>query len=249
VRGDTLWYATYDSGLYAYSLSNRLNPVKLMHVDVEGVLDPFTILDTFIVMSNLNSGGPLRILRFGSDGSTELVSSFDSLMLGRIAVVSHYVVALGLHDMPVVYDIADIRNPRGVYHGTQAQYWGGFLRDNRVIMDGYDAISGRDTICFGIVDVADPAHPVQTGPFPTDSRLYDVLNDSMGVGAYNMGGISILRGRITEGFHSVALLQAGPDYHGYDLQGCRPPYYVLYGSLWKLVTPGTNDRQTATLTP
>ncbi len=239
VFGDTLWYATYDSGMYAYSLSNRLNPVKLMHVDIGGVLDPFVVIDTFIVMSNVSSAGTLRIFSYGPDGSTELVSSFDSLMAGQVAVVSHYVVALGLHDMPVIYDIADIRNPRQVYHGIQPQYWSGFLCDNRVVMNGFDTLSGRDTSCYGVVDLTDPSHPVQTGPFPTDSWLDDILNDSMAVGEYNLFGISILRGTITGGFHSVALVQAEPNFHGYPLQGFHPPYYVLFGSLWKLVSPGT----------
>lgn len=238
VHGDTLWYATYDSGLYAFSLSNRLKPVKLMHVDIEGVLDPFTILDTFIVMSNVLSGGPLRIFSYRPDGSTGLVSAFDSPSAGQVAIVSHYVVAVGsLHDMPLIYDIADIQNPREVYHGIQPRYWSGFVRDYRVIMNGYDSVSGRDTSCYGVVDLTDPAHPAQTGPFPTDSWLNDILDDSVAVGDYNLLGISILRGSITGEFHSVALVQAEPDFHGYALQGSFPPYFILYGQLWKLVSP------------
>ena len=236
VRGDTLWFTTKESGVYAYSLASPLNPVMLMHLDIEGNPGPLAVLDTFVVVAN-DRVGPLRIFRYSPDGTVKLVSSFDSLFVQGIGVVSHYVVALGwAPTLTVIYDIADVRHPREVYHDAQGQFWNGFLHGNRVILNGSALVSGQWVAGYAVLDLADPAHPVQSGPFETDSRLYDVINDSTAVGEYDGGGITVLRGSVTGGFHSIALLS---EYGGYDYQGSFAPYYALYGSLWKIVGPGT----------
>jgi hypothetical protein len=234
VRGDTLWCATRGRGLYAYSLSSCMNPVELLHVDVSAI-GRFTVIDTFVVVG-MGPVGPLRIYGYGPDGSTELICSFGNQAVYAVAVVSHYVVALGeSFELPVIFDISDIRDPREIYHGIQVGYDSGFVRDSSVVLIGYDQASLPHASFYGVIDLIDPAHPVQTGLFRADARLSGILNDSMAVGEYDLVGISILRGNITEGFHSVALVQAGTDYRGSGIQGCRPPYYVLCGSLWKLV--------------
>jgi hypothetical protein len=236
VRGDTLWYTTQESGVYAYSLANPLNPAMLMHLDIQGSPGPLAVVDTFVVVGN-DLVGPLRIFRYSPDGTVKLVSSFDSLFVRGIGVVSHYVVVVGWGPtQPVIYDIADVRNPREVYRGADGQFWSGFIHGNRVILNGSMLVSGQWVAGYAMLDLTDPAHPVQSGPFETDSRLYDILSDSVAVGEYDGGGITVLRGSISGGFHSVALLT---EYGGYSYQGGSAPYYALYGSLWKLVTPGT----------
>lgn len=240
VRGDTLWYSTYSRGVYAYLLADPLDPVSLMHLDIPGSLGPLAVFDTFVVAANWNDWKPLRVFKYRPEGSVKLVSSFDSLVVQGIDIVSHYVVAVGwAHPRPTIYDIADVRHPREVYQGAHGQYWDGFIHENRAFLNGADTVSGQWVSGYAVLDLADPAHPVQTGPFPTDSRLCDVLNDSMAVG--DRGGMTILRGSITGGFHSVALVNTDSNYQGYSYQGSFPPYYALNGSLWKLVRPMTEQ--------
>jgi hypothetical protein len=240
LHGDTLWYSAYDSGVFAYSLADPLGPVKLLHLDMPGTISSFAVFDTFIVVTNGPGANPLRIFRYSPDGAVKLVSSFDSLaVLDEIDILSHYVVAFGwAHARPTIYDISDVRNPRQVYEGAHGQYWDGFMRENRAFLNGSDTVSGEWVSGYAVLDLTDPAHPVQSGPFPTDSRLCDVPSDSSAVGVYNEGGMTVLRGSIFEGFHSVALVITDSNYLGYTYQGSFPPYHALNGSLWKLVSPG-----------
>jgi hypothetical protein len=238
MRGDTFWYATHDSGLYAYSLRDLLCPRQLLHVNIYGYTGPFLVIDSFIIMGNRWETGPLEVYKYRPDGSASHVASAGSQHVDQIALVSHYVVTTGYRlDLPVIFDIADIKNPREVYHGVQTDFRNGSVFRNYVILSGADWPTESDSTCYGALDLTDPARPRDLGRFRTDSWFYNVVNESTVVGDYYLDGASVLKGSVTEGFRSVALVSRWPDLGNYECGGCAPPYFLLSNHLWKLVGP------------
>jgi hypothetical protein len=236
VHGDTFWYATYDSGFCAYSIADLRNPVKLLHVDIEGVLHPFAVKDSYILMGSNSQPGPLRVYLFRPDGSAQLVTLVGDQTVYDIAVLSHYAVTLGWKtDLPVVFDIADIRHPREVHHGVQNDFYGSEFHGNCVVLS-YGPWRG-DTTWYGLLDLTDPANPVDLGRFATDSYVDAIIDDTTVVERYEHGGKSVLKGSLATGFRTTAIVHPAT-YSGHH--GGRPPYFLLGGSLWKLV--GTSPR-------
>jgi hypothetical protein len=237
-QGDTFWYATHDSGLFAYSLRDPLHPEQLWHLPMSGYTGPFVIADSFVIMGNHWDAGPLEIFGYRPDGWIGLISSAGSQRVDKIALVSHYVVTLGTKsDLPVIFDIADIRNPREVYHGVQSDFWTGSVFRNYIIMSGADWPTESDSTCYGVLDLTDPANPRNLGRFRTDSWFSAVIDESTVVGDYYLHGTSVLKGGLTEGFRSIALASRLPNLGDYQYGGCSPPYFVLGDHLWKLVGP------------
>jgi hypothetical protein len=236
MRGDTFWYATHDSGLFAFSLADPLNPIQLMHLDIGGYLGPFVVVDTFVVVGDRGDDAALRVYRYRPE--VELVASIGDYRVDQMAVISHYLVIAGYKpNLPVVFDIADISNPHEVYHGVQTDFWAGHIFDHYVVLRSSDLSPGLDSTYCRLLDLADPAHPTDLGLIPSDAWLDNIINDSIAVGDFIAAGQSVLRGRITEGFHSVALVNAG-SYSWKDYGGSSPPFFILRDGLWKLSDRG-----------
>jgi len=238
IHGDTFWYATHDSGLYAYSLRNLLHPERLRHVAIFGYTGPFLVIDSFVVMGDQWEAGPLVVYKIRSDSLAAQVASVGSQLVTKIALVSHYVVTLGgRQDLPVIFDISDISHPREVYHGVQSDYWTGSVLKNYVVLSGADCATHSDSTSYGVLDLTDPANPCDLGRFPTDSRFDEVLDESTAVGNYSLGGVSVLKGSLTGGLRSVTVASSLPDLGDYEYGGSRPPYFTLSDRLLKLVGP------------
>jgi hypothetical protein len=231
-RSDTLWYSVYDSGLFAFSLSDPMNPSELMHLDIDGDVGSFLVLDTFVVVGNENTDEPLRIFRIQPEA--ELVATFGNYRVTDMSVISHYLVITGdKPNLPVVFDIEDISNPREVYHGAQTDFWIGLVFHQYVVLQGSVKSPGLDTMYYGLMDLADPAHPIDLGLLPSDAWLWNIVSDSVATGDFITHGMSVLKGGITTGFHSTALLNEGPQ-PAYGFNGSAPPFFIIMGGLWRL---------------
>jgi hypothetical protein len=238
VRGDTFWYATHDSGLFAYSLRDLLHPEQLRHVAIFGYTGPFLVIDSFVVMGDQWEAGPLVVYKIESESLAGQVASVGSQLVNNIALVSHYVVTLGnKQDLPVIFDISDISHPREVYHGVQSEFWTGAVFRNYVVLSGTDCAAYSDSTSYGVLDLTDPANPRDLGRFRTDSRFCEIPDESTAVGNYSLGGVSVLKGSLTGGLRSVAVASSLPDLGDYEYGGSRPPYFVLSDRLLRLVGP------------
>ena len=231
LRGDTLWFSTHDSGIYVYSLQNQLQPQLLFHLAIPGYLGPFVIKDSIIIVGNPWNQGPIRIYTYKPNGQFRELSNFGNYLVVKMAIISNYLIVVNYYEnLPAIIDLQDPTNPNLIYNGIEPEYWSGFLFRNYLILIPRTAWENITNINYKLINLSNPANPLTVGTFSADSRLYEITNDSIALGAYySTGHSSVLIGGITSRFQTIAII-SGIDGFG----GCAPPYFIVNGNLWKL---------------
>lgn len=230
LRGDTLWFSTHDDGIYVYSLKDPINPKQLFHLDIPGYLGPFAVRDTIVVTGNPWSKDFLHIYSYKPDGQYKEISKLGNYLVINMVFMSHYIVILNYYEnLPAVFDLQNPVDPRLVYNSAEPEYWFGFLFKNYLILTPrfvWDTMI--ETTNYKLIDLYNPANPLNAGMFSADSRLDRIINDSLAIGTYYSysGAISVLAGSITNGFQTIAITNG--------FEGCEPPYFIIGGCLWKL---------------
>ena len=235
MRGDTLWYAAHDDGMYAYSLSDPTRPVLLWHFPIPNYVRAFEVCDSAtFVLSNWEDNDSTRLIACWPTGNSEEVARLRPGWFGGMVAISHYLVLVGYSPhLAQVYDIESPRTPRYVTEFAGAESWSGFpFRDMLILIPQDDYMHPNH--CYGLLDLRDPANPVESGPFSSDGvQLGAVVDESTAIGRSYVAGLTILRGNLSGGLHTTAAV-AMPTYKDVDIGGSAPPYYLLSGFLWKL---------------
>jgi hypothetical protein len=241
--GDTLWLSTYDDGIFAYSLADPEHPVEQLHLDIPGTTPVFALHDNMIVVGNSGNVLALGVYLFEADGSFVEMSRLGDYYVSSIAFVEGYLVVSGYRDAnPRVYSLDEPSHPVLVSGGAYAGYWSGFLYGHQYVqIPEWDQIT-ENTI-YGRLDLSNPDVPLAAGTVRADSRLIGIVDDATAIGYYHTLGnaLSVLKGSLTGGFQTVALISEDPHYDLNEFGGCVPPYYVISNRLWVLedrIIPG-----------
>lgn len=230
LRGDTLWFSTHDDGIYVYSLKDPINPKQLFHLNISGYLGPFAVRDTIVVTGNPWAKDFLRIFYYKPDGQYKEIYKLGNYLVVKMTFMSKYLVILNYYEnLPAVFDLQNPVDPRLVYNGVEPEYWSGLLFKNYLILaprSVWDTMI--ETTNYKLIDLSNPANPLNAGMFSADSRLDKIINDSIAVGTYYSysEAISVLDGSITDGFQTIAITNG--------FEGCEPPYFIFGRCLWKL---------------
>lgn len=234
VRGDTLWYTTHDDGVYVYSISDPFAPVQLAHYDIPGYLKGIFVFDSLLILSE--SYGLISIYSIHPDGSYSKLSEIGQGMTLTFKVISkRYIVNLSYGTYIEVYDILDPSNPQLVWSENLPEGTSGFWYSNYLLLIPSEVRTHEDSIVtYSVYDFSNPTAPLPSGEFTADSRIFQLINDTLAVGSYLKfsASVCVLIGDMNGSFRSVAML-SGPEY--YDTYGGNySSYFIAGGSLWKL---------------
>jgi len=180
VAGNHLYIAAYNCGLWIYDITNPAHPVPVgsYHDEksegrglyVSGnycyVADAWNGLSIYDVSS---PSSPQRISQYNTnmDISTKRAEFHDVRVFGNLAYC-----AAGNHGL-VIVDVSDPRNPKGVSFCcdcvSQARYPDGPYDWGRAVeVSGNYAYLGDNNAGLRIVDISQPAHPVEVGVYKVE---------------------------------------------------------------------------------
>lgn len=243
--GDTLWYSTHNSGIFAYSVADPLNPVHLFSLDIAGYLGAFAVRDGFIAVGDPWGYDPVRVFSYTAQGETRQVAEVDAFNVKQMDFFSHYLVILSYdaYELPAaevrVVDLSDPADPNVVYYLEEQWARGGLIHGETVLVGPF----GHSTcmpLSYTAIDLSDPGDPVYMGRKNSDCWLLAPAGDSYAVGCYCPQGspcyhsddLPAVLERVPGGaWETVATLSrywcGGGSVHA-------PPYFVLGSCLWRL---------------
>jgi hypothetical protein len=235
MRGDTLWFGAHDDGVYAYSLSDPTRPALLWHFPIPGYVRTFEVNDsaTFVLIDDGDEDS-VWLFACWPTGDYEGIAQLGPGWVSDMVAISHYLVLVGYSPhLAQVYDVQSPRHPRYVTEFAGTEYSSGFPFHDTLVLTPKDDYP-NPTFRYGLLDLHDPANPVESGLLYSDvPRLSMVVDESTAVGWHNVAGLAILRGSLSSGLHTTAVV-AMPTHEDIDIGGFTAPYYLLSGFLWKL---------------
>jgi len=238
LHGDTLWFSTWDDGIYVYSLENPLNPQQLFHLDIPGYLGSFALKNEIIVVGNPWDRDLLRVYSYNTSGECQEIANFGNCLALKMAFIFDYLIVINYPDnLPAVFDLQNPAEPYPVYNGVEPDFGSGFLFRNYLILIPLRELIG-ETTHYKLVDLSDPTNPSTAGFFYADSRITQIIDENTAIGRYYIwsGATSILRGNIASDFKTIAIVTDNPWTQNFlhEFEGCAPPYFIIGKRVWKL---------------
>lgn len=235
LTGDTLWFTTENAGVFAFSISQPASPAFLFRLKIPGVLGPFTVKDSVMILGDPLKPGPLRIVAFDAMGTYRELSAVYNYFVRQMTHIGNAVVLLGNNDcLPAVFDISNPRLPRLLYNGLEWEYQSGFFDHNHIILTPQYGYGGSSIqIDYKVMDLTDPSNPIIKNPFSADSWIDGLASSNWAYGSYygHSPTISIMYGNMEIGFKTVATVS---ERIFTGVTGALPPYFVMGNRLWKL---------------
>jgi hypothetical protein len=235
VRGDTLWFSTFNEGIYAYSVANIFQPQLLIHIDIPGYPGVFAVRDSIIAVGPSYGLGALRIFSYNNNGQVQLLISISEFVVDAMEFIGDYLVVAGAKaSLPAVFDLSNPAQPVLVYCHYDNSAYSGFILDSMLIIrpEYWTGTSYPSSYTYKRVDISSPLYPAFEGFFSADAWFYDFTNEEYAVGAYcgDLNTTSVLIGDIVNGFTTVAILP----WSAFSCEGVNPPYLLLWDRLWIL---------------
>lgn len=229
---DTLWLATHDDGLYAYSLADPYNPQMIQHLDIPGNCAVFALNGNIVAVGDFGGQDSVRVFSFHDDGSFQELARFgDSYVVSLEFLGDYLVVGNNIDSHPTIYDLSNPTNPVLRYNDTEPDYWYGVLIGTQLVLNPRARNSDHKRI-----DLTNPASPQIAGVFPADSELICFPDATMAVGRYNLVGsaVTVLQGNFSIGYTTTAVVSGESIRLSNDFGGCAPPYFIIGNRLWIL---------------
>lgn len=235
--GSQLWIATHNSGIFVYSIQNPSSPQLLFSLPVTDDLGPFAVKDSILAVGNKWEPGPIRFFVYHQDGYLQEVSRIQNYFVRNMSFIGNNLVITGNSEsLPTIFDISNITFPKLLYNGLDWEYRSAFFYNQKLILTPQNAYGGENPrLDYKLLDLTNPALPVQQNIFSADSWLTGLASDNIAYGNYYSHDqtISILEGDIySYSFQTIATVSERT-YEG--VGGAFPPYFIIGNSLWKLV--------------
>ena len=235
VHGNTLWFNSYNDGIYAFSLEDPLNPQLLFHLEIPGEHLQYTVKDNILVVGSLRDRGPIRVYTYNMNGEYQEIVQFGNHYCRELTFMSNYLILINwVDDLYNIYDFQDPANPYLVNSIYESEYWFSCLYKNALIFHpSYEYVSYEyledNAALYKLIDLTDPSTPT-TRFFLADSEIMAIINDTTAVGrTYSYNVVSVLLGDFVSGFKTVSIVTEDPIEFG----GYAPPYFVIAERLWK----------------
>lgn len=231
LQGDTLWFTTHDSGLYAYSLRSLNNPQFLFRLKVSGYLGAFALKDSVIILGSPFQPGPLRFIVYHTDGDFHELSRLENYYVQQIRLFDNFLLLFeGPESLPTVLDISNLTSPVIVYNGLEWGYQRGVIYGRQVIL-----VPSSAQNYYKAMDFSNPRSPNLITAFNAGAWLLGFATDSIAYGYdyVHSSTYTLNKGEYhTEYFQTIATVSDGT-YNG--VGGSFHPYYIIGDRLWKLV--------------
>ncbi|MBA7684231.1 hypothetical protein ES703_92622 [subsurface metagenome] len=230
VHGNTLWFNSYNDGIYAYSLEDPLNPQLLFHLEIPGEHITYAIKDNILVVGTLRDRGPVRVYTYIMSGEYQEIAQFGNYQCRELTFLSNYLILITFKDdLHNIYDFQDPSNPYLVNSIYESEFWFKCLYKNALIFHPSYEYVEENAALYKLMDLTDPYTPT-TRFFLADSELIAIINDTTAVGrTYRYNVVSVLSGDFVSGFKTVSIVTEDPIEFG----GYAPPYFVIAERLWK----------------
>lgn len=242
VHGNTLWFNSYNDGIYAFSLEDPLNPQLLFHLDIPGEHLQYTVKDNVLVVGPLQDKGPVRVYTYTVDGEYQEIAQFGNYLCRELTFLSNYLILITFikydlynrDDLYNIYDFQDPANPLLVHSINESEYWfNSFYKDALILHPSYEYFGyeylEENPALYKLIDLTDPSAPTSRF-FLAESELMAIINDTTAVGrTYRYNVVSVLSGDFISGFKTVSIVTEYPIEFG----GYAPPYFVIAERLWK----------------
>jgi hypothetical protein len=249
IQGDNLWVATHNDGVYVYSVADPMVPRFLAHLLKDGYNKSVAVDGSLVAVTGFpGDDNPLRVYSYDAAWNFQLESEIPSFHGHVCAIRSGHLVATNPDwpyfqstgitvNVPVVYDLFDPTNLVVAHSGAETDYRDGNLFGNRFVLVTHAPWTTQPPPCK-VLNLTDPANPVEIGTFTADCDFSALVSDTMITGIWPLAGrtgMAILEGDLQTQFSTTAVIysQSGPpEFHGY-----APPYFVISDGLYILETP------------
>lgn len=244
--GDQFWYSTPSDGIYVYSLANPTSPVQQLYLPVPGDSVLFAVRGNLLVTTDWPYGGPdgppLKAYVFTPAGQVGEVSRYGDFSATDLQFFGDNLVVVGGGDPSTpaisVVNYTDPSRPALRNTGTYPRSSEVFLLGSQLVLS--PTSQNARPFSYGLEDVTDPEYPVDLARFNSDGWVTSFLSPTAalsGRGTYDRV-FQILSGSTTGGFQISGVFVPSPaNSSDSDSVGGADPYYVLGGTLWKLVPP------------
>ena len=232
--GDTLWYASHDEGIYAFSLDDTFNPQQLLHLNISGVIWPYARKDTIIAVGSYFGSGSIRVFSHDWQSDFTPLDSIGDFLVRKMKFISDYLIIIGnYYNLPTIFNLRDPTDIRLAYNGDNPEYNFGFFHGDTLVLR---STHGNAWYGHGYleIDLSDPANPSDLDGFTARGRIEDIADDSTAVGRYyyHDSALSVFRRNSQGDFETIAIVS---EFYGHrEHHGCNPPYFIIGDRLWKM---------------
>lgn len=235
--GSQLWIATHNSGIFVYSIQNPSSPQLLFSLPVTDYLGPFVVKDSILVVGDKWKPGPVRFFVYRQNGYLKELARIQNYFVRNMLFIGNNLIITGNSEsLPTIFDISNIISPKLLYNGLDWEYKSAFFYNQKLILTPQYAYGGENpTLDYKLLDLTNPALPVQQNIFSADSWLTGLASDNIAYGNYYFHNqtISILEGDIYGYYFQTIATVSERAYEG--VAGAFPPYFIIGNGLWKLV--------------
>ncbi len=240
--GDTLWYSTFQSGIYVYLIQNPYFPEQLYNLDIPGYSRSFAKKDTIIAVTQY---GIIEVFSYSSDSFITRLDSIGGVYSDYVTFSSDYLISLNYNaPNPVIFDSGDPANIIEIYAGDFFTYGSGFMYGDKVIMPEGDYRNFPKNHL--VLDLSDPADPTELPAIPAEGILTAIIDDSTATGRYSVfyNHYSIFHLNESDVFEAVAVISENNyglylENQGYE--GVLPPFYVFDNKLYLMSRPDSDQ--------
>lgn len=235
LTGAWLWYTTHENGIYVFSLADPLNPLEIVHLDIDGYLRAFDVSDSLVAVGPNSGAGALRLYSYHNDGSVVELDRVENFIVDKVYFSSHYLITTGsLTDLFCIFDISDPADIRFLYRGNYDDYRTPYTFGQTLILRATGGNGTRGEYGYIVIDLSDPPKPVNSGGFFGEGKIEDFLDDLTATGRYYFDdyALSVFERSPDGDFEAIAMVSEFPGYP--EQHGAHPPYFLMGGKLWKL---------------
>jgi len=233
VRNDTLWYATHDSGVFVYDISELRAPRKLMHLEIPGYLWSLCLQDSVLFVANPWDDDNVRAYTWTSSGEYRLVGSFGPKVIVRKLFIHKGVLFGQFNGAVTAWDISDPGHGVAVFHWSNP-YASDWFQNGDSLVEVPQVSLGDEYFAYKVLDIHDPLSPVWNGELNSWGVMNGFLADSLAFGKYSDQDALLSRSSDPDSYYASAVVM--PRYEPLLGDGflASDRLVVLGGRAWRI---------------
>lgn len=226
LHGDTIWFTTFDAGVYAYDISDPTNPRQLLHIVSGENLGAIAVQDSLVAVAGAFSPHPVTLFAFQSDGSYETIAEWGDIYVAELEFHHNTLIVYGnSNDLVTVLDISDPAIPQQVYRWTDPYYWIAFRQGDSIYPIPRTPLSSH-VYAYPILDIVEPTVPVWRPEIMSNGQMSAIVNDTLAIGTYDNQPAILKRVPHRSRFYTIAI--AASPFTNVPIPGGYPDPGITY---------------------
>lgn len=232
--GDTLWFTTRDTAIYAISLVDPALPTVLHQFRLPAMSGPIAVRDSLIILGEEQLPAAARVLTFGPSGLQQ-VSSIQYFYPKQLCVIGSYAVFFDGDPFYAAFDLSNPAVPLLVHLNSSPGFSSAMRLGTRLLLGPPEVGAyGSPLLMYTSWEISNPGAPQSQTTF-SDSYITAVGNGTTMIGTWqhDPGLMTVVEGTFGGTYHTVAC-RSWSTMPATD--GAAPPYFLFGGMLWMLET-------------